>query len=125
LLTWSSRGGRCRKELLRLQRELLAEVDGRVVGSHPLERDQAGDDDISDLGVYVVPVGGQVLLAGVGAAGADDGLGGLARLLGELEDLERPLLVRVEAQPAVVVVEMACERLDGPPDGKVHRDRSP
>ncbi|MGA5266244.1 hypothetical protein [Streptomyces lydicamycinicus] len=49
------------------------------------------DDDVCDLGVDVLP-GVAVALAGVGAAGTDDGLGGFAGLLGDLQYLQRPLL---------------------------------
>ncbi|MGW0389965.1 hypothetical protein ACWDYJ_03490 [Streptomyces sp. NPDC003042] len=41
-------------------------------------------------------------LAGVRATGADDGLGRLAELLADLEDLQGPLLL--DRQPSLVVL---------------------
>ncbi|MEU8781770.1 hypothetical protein [Streptomyces sp. NPDC048637] len=59
-----------------------SEVGLGVVGAHAGEGDHARDDDVGDLGVDVLP-GVAVALAGVGAAGTDDGLGGFAGLLGD------------------------------------------
>lgn len=51
-------------------------------------------------------------------------LGGFPGLLGDLEDLQAPLLVLVQAERGVVFVEAAGESVDGVPDA-VHGVVSP
>ncbi|MFJ6994462.1 hypothetical protein [Streptomyces sp. NPDC003090] len=77
-------------------RHVQEEVDDTAITSLVTLHRMHGDEAPAFLASLLAEKSAKLAstLTGVGAPGPDHGLGGLADLFGELEDLQRPLLLR-------------------------------